>query len=151
VCPKQLEFAELSGFQNTEISALENGKVKIRADHLAQLAAAGIDILYVVTGQRGGDRLDPRESMLLSVFRALDDISQCTILLSGMRMAPEGTAHFTPAAIAQQIVMAVQNADGSVQMYDPQTGVGAAGGETVSVHMRKTVHDKHPSFKGEGE
>ncbi|BBF70213.1 hypothetical protein SBA_ch1_24130 [Sphingomonas bisphenolicum] len=103
----------------------------MRSEYLELIARHGLDVSYILTGQRGGDRLDQRESMLLSMFRALDDISQCTILLSGMRMAPEGAVHFTPAAVVEQIVAAVQGVGG--------VGPAAAG----------TVHESQPEFKAE--
>lgn len=86
VTPKQRDFAELSGVDNTTLSVLENGKQKIRADHLAPLANAGIDILYVVTGRRSGSLLPQTESDLLDAFRKLDPAAQEAVVLMLARM-----------------------------------------------------------------
>lgn len=110
----------------------------MRGEYLELIARHGLDVSYILTGQRGGDRLDQRESMLLSIFRALDDISQCTILLSGMRMAPEGSVHFTPAAVVGQMVAAIQEGDASVPIYDPQAGMGM-------------LHGRTQDYRGEGD
>lgn len=145
VCPKQLDFAEISGLQNTEISALEKGKVKIRADHLAQLAKAGIDILYVITGQRGGEMLDARESLLFDAFRSLDDVGQATVLLVVAKMAPAQPVHFTPKAVIDEVSRVFASESGR-NVFDPSTG--------SAEFLRKAqaqLHDQARGFKGEEE
>jgi transcriptional regulator with XRE-family HTH domain len=141
--PKAVKFAEVSGLDNTLLSALENGKQHIRADHLALLAAAGIDILYVVTGHRGGEKLALRESALLSQFRSLDDIGQCTVLLTAAQMVSAAGQHFTPRDVIQAMVddltMSAQTGAGP-EVLDPRTG--AAG-------YLAGLHDQQREYKGE--
>jgi len=96
LCPKQLKFAELSGIDNTVLSALENGKQNIRADHLELLANAGIDILYVISGRRGGALLSEAESKVLDAYRLLDPLARDAFLTVAQRMvggAAENALH----------------------------------------------------------
>lgn len=100
--PKQLKFAELSGIDNTLVSALENGRQLIRAEHLARAAEAGVDVLYVVTGQRSGALISDSESRLLDLFRSLGTEAQAAVLVVVGCMAgdmPQSKA-ITTASIA---------------------------------------------------
>ncbi|MBJ7440542.1 MAG: helix-turn-helix transcriptional regulator [Sphingopyxis sp.] len=102
VSPKQLKFAELSGIDNTLVSALENGRQLIRAEHLARAAEAGVDVLYVVTGQRSGALISDSESRLLDLFRSLGTEAQAAVLVVVGCMAgdmPQSKA-ITTASIA---------------------------------------------------
>lgn len=49
---RQAEFAALAGTDAARQSLYENGRRELRADYLARLAEAGVDILYVITGRR---------------------------------------------------------------------------------------------------
>ena len=141
--PKAVKFAEVSGLDNTLLSALENGKQHIRADHLALLAAAGIDILYVVTGRRGGEQLALRESALLSQFRSLDDIGQCTVLLTAAQMVSASGQHFTPRHVIQALVD-----DLSVSAAG-QMGSATLDPDTSSSSYSGALQDNKQEFKGE--
>jgi len=52
---KQAEFAALVATTVPKQSLYENDKRALRADYLARLAEAGVDIVYVLTGRRGAD------------------------------------------------------------------------------------------------
>lgn len=54
----------------------ESGTRSPDAAYLAALAAAGVDILYVLTGQRGGVVLTPREQAMLGKYRGLPGPAQ---------------------------------------------------------------------------
>lgn len=57
----------------------ESGERSPDAAYLSALAAAGVDILYVLTGQRGADvpdTLTPRERALLGTYRCLPPSAQ---------------------------------------------------------------------------
>ncbi|MFL6857090.1 MAG: helix-turn-helix domain-containing protein [Allosphingosinicella sp.] len=69
---KQAEFAALVGTDVPKQSLYENDRRELRADYLARLADAKVDIVYVLTGQRAeGDWLDDGASELLSAFLCL--------------------------------------------------------------------------------
>jgi transcriptional regulator with XRE-family HTH domain len=69
---KQAEFAALVGTDVPKQSLYENDRRELRADYLARLADAKVDIVYVLTGQRAeGDWLDEGASELLSAFLCL--------------------------------------------------------------------------------
>ena len=69
---KQAEFADLVGTDVPKQSLYENDRRELRADYLARLAEAGIDIVYVLTGRRSeGDWLGEEPSSLLSSYLAL--------------------------------------------------------------------------------
>jgi len=69
---KQAEFADLVGTDVPKQSLYENDRRELRADYLARLAVAGIDIVYVLTGRRSeGDWLGEGPSDLLSSYLSL--------------------------------------------------------------------------------
>src|ERR1700741_311115 len=66
---KQAEFAELVGTDVPKQSLYENDRRELRADYLARLAHADIDIVYVLTGQRSeGEWLAEGPGDLLSCY-----------------------------------------------------------------------------------
>jgi transcriptional regulator with XRE-family HTH domain len=69
---KQAEFAALVGTDVPKQSLYENDRRELRAAYLARLPAAGVDVLYVLTGQRSeGDWLGEEASELLSTYAGL--------------------------------------------------------------------------------
>jgi transcriptional regulator with XRE-family HTH domain len=69
---KQAEFAALVGTDVPKQSLYENDRRELRADYLARLADADIDVVYVLTGQRSeGGWLSGSASDLLTAFLAL--------------------------------------------------------------------------------
>jgi transcriptional regulator with XRE-family HTH domain len=69
---KQAEFAALVGTNVPTQSLYEHDKRELRAAYLARLAAAGIDIVYVLTGRRSeGEGLGPAASDLLTSYLSL--------------------------------------------------------------------------------
>lgn len=66
---KQAEFAALAGTDVPKQSLYENNHRALRADYLARTAAAGVDVLYVLTGRRSeGVGLDEDASALFSAY-----------------------------------------------------------------------------------
>ena len=64
---KQAEFADLVGTDVPKQSLYENDRRELRADYLARLADAAVDIVYVLTGKRSeGEWLDGGPRDLLS-------------------------------------------------------------------------------------
>lgn len=69
---RQSDFAALVGTEVPKQSLYETGKRELRADYLAKLADAKVDILYVLTGQRSeGEWLNGGASALLDAYFAL--------------------------------------------------------------------------------
>src|SRR4051812_43716672 len=69
---KQAEFAALVGTDVPKQSLYENDRRELRADYLARLAAAKVDVGYVLTAKRSeGGWLGEEASQLLSAYVAL--------------------------------------------------------------------------------
>jgi transcriptional regulator with XRE-family HTH domain len=69
---KQAEFVKLVGTDVAKQSLYENDKRELRADYLARLAEAGIDVLYILTGRRSASgRLGEGATDLLTAHLAL--------------------------------------------------------------------------------
>jgi transcriptional regulator with XRE-family HTH domain len=85
---KQAEFASLVGTDVPKQSLYENDRRELRADYLARLAGAEVDVVYVLTGQRTeGDWLGRGASDLLSAYLALPRELQEVLLrfVAGLR------------------------------------------------------------------
>ena len=77
---RQAEFAGLVGTDVPKQSLYETGKRELRADYLARLPDAGVDVLYVLTGERAeGSTLGADTSRLLSAFLSLPEEVQQTL------------------------------------------------------------------------
>jgi transcriptional regulator with XRE-family HTH domain len=69
---KQAEFTDLVGTNVAKQSLYENDRRELRADYLARLAEAGIDVLYILTARRGErGRLSQEATDLLTSYLAL--------------------------------------------------------------------------------
>jgi transcriptional regulator with XRE-family HTH domain len=69
---KQAEFAALVGTDVPKQSLYENDRRELRADYLARLADAKVDVIYVLTGQRmEGGWLGGAATELLSAYLCL--------------------------------------------------------------------------------
>lgn len=81
---KQVEFADLVGTEVPKQSLYENDKRELRADYLARLAEVGVNVVYILTGQRSeGGRLPPGASDLLSAYLGLPpDMQQALLQLA---------------------------------------------------------------------
>jgi transcriptional regulator with XRE-family HTH domain len=85
---KQAEFAALVGTDVPKQSLYENDRRELRADYLARLAKAEVDILYVLTGRRmEGGPLSSQATRLLSAYLCLPELTQRTLadLIETMR------------------------------------------------------------------
>ena len=102
---KQAEFADLVGTDVPKQSLYENDRRELRADYLARLADAEVDIVYVLTGRRSeGEWLRPRAERTAvglslaaapSMQEALEG-STCS-LRDQFARRPGGTAPCAPA------------------------------------------------------
>lgn len=69
----QVDFADACGSSRNALMQWERGEATPNAAVLALMAGLGIDVLYVVTGQRTGaseDTLAPAEKELLGAWRS---------------------------------------------------------------------------------
>lgn len=98
ICPHQKDFARLVGVTPAKQSQYESGALQLREDYLARISDAGIDVLYVLTGQRGGALLPKSESHLLNLFRQVDVVAQEALLLLLERMG--NNTHADAAAMS---------------------------------------------------
>ena len=77
---KQAEFAALVGTDVPKQSLYENDRRELRADFLARLTVAGVDVIYVLTGSRmEGTRLSEQATRLLSAYVRLPEPTQRTL------------------------------------------------------------------------
>lgn len=104
---RQGVFAEKIGVKQSTLSEWETKAVSLRFEHFALLADSGVDVGYVLTGQRSGKLLSRDESRVLDSFRHLDPGAQAALTiiidrLRGERLPeagpPEPSAHDELAA-----------------------------------------------------
>ena len=83
----QVEMAKTGGVAFRTYCDYEAGKSEPRASFLAQAAAAGIDVLYVLTGAHSAARMAPDEEMVLAGYRKLDARGRTGVLalIGGMQ------------------------------------------------------------------
>ncbi|PKL95372.1 MAG: transcriptional regulator [Gammaproteobacteria bacterium HGW-Gammaproteobacteria-8] len=77
----QEEFAALAGLHRTAQSRYERDVREPDAGYLAALAPYGLDVLYVLTGQRTpqASGLSPAEDKMLENYRALNDADKTAV------------------------------------------------------------------------
>ncbi|TMJ16037.1 MAG: helix-turn-helix transcriptional regulator [Alphaproteobacteria bacterium] len=74
---KQAEFAALVGTDVPKQSLYENDRRELRADYLARLSEAGVDVVYILSARRSdGDWLGTGASQLLSCYLSLPEDMQ---------------------------------------------------------------------------
>lgn len=77
----QTQFAELAGTTKNSQLNYEKGNVCPSATYLAAIAAAGVDVQYVLTGQRSAEPvLTPKERLLLAAWKAASPELQTAVL-----------------------------------------------------------------------
>ncbi len=77
--------------------------------YLAQIAAVGVDVLYILTGQRNTSDLSGDEGVLLAGYRSLDAKGRAGVLgmIAGM------TQQVAPAPMAEKTTTVHQNFEGA--------------------------------------
>jgi transcriptional regulator with XRE-family HTH domain len=74
---KQAEFAALVGTDVPKQSLYENDRRELRADYLARLSEAGVDVVYILSSRRSdGAWLGSGASQLLSCYLSLPEDMQ---------------------------------------------------------------------------
>lgn len=69
----QSQIAERAGTTKSTQLLYEKDSMRANSDYLAAIAQAGVDVAYVVTGERGGIQLTDEEAALVSLFRQQDE------------------------------------------------------------------------------
>lgn len=72
----QEQFAEIGGASKRAQAGWEKGEQVPNAEFLASVAAAGVDVLFVITGQRtprAADALAPDEAALIDNYKHADE------------------------------------------------------------------------------
>jgi len=75
----QEAFAQLGGITRNTQGSYEKGERNADSVYLSAVAAAGVDVLYVLTGRRvlrAAEGLDEAEERLIQQFRTLSDYDQ---------------------------------------------------------------------------
>lgn len=76
-----MELAQVGNVGAVAQSNYERGKRHPDATYLAAIAAAGVDVQYVLTGQRSADPvLTPKERLLLAAWKAASPELQTAVL-----------------------------------------------------------------------
>jgi transcriptional regulator with XRE-family HTH domain len=70
---RQAEFASLAGTDVPKQSLYENDHRHLRAPYLASLEPIGVDLLYMLTGQRSPGALGAEASAFLAAYLGLPD------------------------------------------------------------------------------
>ncbi len=68
----QVEFAALGGVKQRAQFQYEKGMRRPNSDYLSALAASGVDIWYLLTGQKGARLESSEEQRIVAEFRQLD-------------------------------------------------------------------------------
>ncbi len=73
-------FGALAGVSKNTQNNYETGKRKPTFDYLEALAAAGVDVVYLLTGRRDPQLLTERQRRLLKVFDGLSEEAQDALI-----------------------------------------------------------------------
>ena len=65
----QTEFAVAAGVTKQSVFAYEKGLRKPDSDFLEKVATLGVDVAYILTGERGGVQLTEQEADILALMR----------------------------------------------------------------------------------
>ena len=68
----QVEFAALGGVKQRAQFQYEKGMRRPNSDYLGALAASGVDVWYVLTGEKGARLESGEEQRIIAAFRDLD-------------------------------------------------------------------------------
>jgi len=93
----QKEFGDIGGVEPNAQGKYESGERTPKASYLANVARQGVDVLYVLTGERTpipADRLSPAEEHVLGHYRVLPREGQDAIRLMANSLA-EMAASYT--------------------------------------------------------
>lgn len=76
----QTDFAEAGGVKRDAQQNYENGSRRPDSSYLEAVAALGVDVTYLLTGQRNASQLAADEEVLLAGYRSLDAKGRAGVL-----------------------------------------------------------------------
>jgi transcriptional regulator with XRE-family HTH domain len=114
----QEQFADLGGVKKRAQISYEQDERVPTADYLAGVAAAGVDVQFVLTGKQSGTALNEQELELISGFRTLDERGKAGVIgtLRGLATSTEDIRYETKDQIEQTRYLVQQDSasfDGS--------------------------------------
>lgn len=119
----QPDFAGFAGATKQTLFSWENGHSSPKADQLAALGEHGVDVYYVLTGQRVGlaTTLSARESALVNNYRAAPEAGKLALDTTSAMMAggspapaPHKQTNFSIGSVNGTVVEGGQVNNGSV-------------------------------------
>jgi transcriptional regulator with XRE-family HTH domain len=93
----QRAFAERGGVTEKTQVLYEKGERVPDAIYLEKIAAAGVDVLFVLTGHRNSAELSPDEEVLVTGYRSLDAKGRAGVLGMISGMTQQGATEPAPA------------------------------------------------------
>lgn len=78
----QTDFAAMAGISKNSQFNYEKGERSPDAAYLSAISEAGVDVLYVLTGQRAmpsPDSLSPDEAQVLNSYRSMSDEDRASV------------------------------------------------------------------------
>jgi transcriptional regulator with XRE-family HTH domain len=97
----QTAFGEIGGVQKRAQINYEAGERQPDAAYLAAIAAAGADVLYILTGQRSGSASvappSPRQAALLDNFEHLSEDDKRALERTASALAQSQSGHMKKA------------------------------------------------------
>ena len=102
---KQAQLADVAGTTNVVQSRYESGDRSPDWGYLSAIAGAGVDVLYVLTGQRNTSTLDPDEADLVRRYREAPEAVRVAALaaLTAGAVPAKYQQNFEGANIGQQV------------------------------------------------
>jgi transcriptional regulator with XRE-family HTH domain len=85
--PHQGRFAAKIGLNQKRQSFLENGERELRGEYLALIASVGLDVGFIITGQRSAGDLTREETNLLDSFRDLASDDRAALTHLALRLS----------------------------------------------------------------
>ncbi|MBR7777388.1 helix-turn-helix domain-containing protein [Undibacterium rugosum] len=109
----QVDFANLGGVKKNAQLNYENGERKPDSDYLYALLKSGVDVIYMLTGERSATTLSKDESDLIVGYRSLDLRGKAGVLalIGGMnpvQSAPQNAFHGNVGQVVQSDITAPQ-------------------------------------------
>lgn len=128
----QPDFAKIAGTTKQTLYSWEAGGSFPKADQLNELAERGVDVYYVLTGQRIGlaTTLSVRESALVENYRAAPEAGKLALDTTSASLAGGRPAPTAPTQSSVMYSQAIHGNDGQVsQSGDIHVGPAKGGGK----------------------
>lgn len=84
----QEKFGAIGSVHRNSQADYESDRVAPDTNYLVRLAEAGVDVIYVVTGQRAAENISLSEAQMLDAFRTLSPARQELVRLLILELVP---------------------------------------------------------------